>query len=83
MAKTAKQLAQDLHKKCAEEGCVISATVVGRKEGDPEIIMVNGSGNDIIAAICLQINHLSNISSMPERKILERIKYALEDDEEF
>lgn len=83
MAKTTKELAKELHKKCAEDGCVISATVVGRKEDDPEIIMVNGTGNDIIAAICLQINHLSNISSMPEHKILERIKYALEDDEEF
>ena len=83
MAKTAKQLAQELHEKCAKEGYVISATVVGRGEDDPEIIMVNGSGNDILAAICLQINHLSNISSMPECKILERIKYALEDDKEF
>jgi hypothetical protein len=82
MAKTAKQLAQELHEQCAKEGCVLSATVVGREE-DSEIIMVNGTGNDILAAICLQINHLSHISSMPECKILERIKYALEDDEEF
>lgn len=78
-----KELAKKLHKQCSEEGCVISATVVGRGEDDPEIIMVNGSGNDIIAAICLQINHLSNISGMSERRILSRIKYALEDDEEF
>lgn len=83
MAKSTKQLAKDLHKRCAEDGCVISATVVGRGKDDTEIVMVNGTGNDILAAICLQINHLSNISGMPERKILERIKHALEDDEEF
>lgn len=83
MAKTTKELAKDLHKKCAEEGCIISATMVGKDEDGSEITMVNGTGDDILAAICVQINHLSNISGIPEHKLLKRIEHALEDDEEF
>lgn len=83
MAKTAKQLAEELHEKCAKEKYVLSAACVSPENEDIEIVMCSGHGVELIAAICLQIQHLSEISGVKERKILERIEFALKNDKEF
>lgn len=83
MAKTAKQLAEELHEKCAKEKYVLSAACVSPDNGDVEMVMCNGHGAEILAAICLQIQHLSELSGVKERKLLDRIEFALKHDKEF
>lgn len=81
--KTVKEMAKELHKKCAEDGYVITAACVSPDDDDIEMVLCSGHGNEILAAICLQIQHLSQMSGMGERELLKRIRYALATDKEF